>query len=159
MNDKIEIEEEVEELIEKEIIEEVDQNEDIQVQVEFKKKTKSTGNKIIISILKLVLGLYVIGALVGINEIILMKADPIFEAIHTSSFMTATFVPWANAVLGPVRFMIGLLSWFTPIVILNALLFFILSKIKWISKKELKIFLCITIALLLLIFSLIKISF
>lgn len=126
---------------------------EIMVQVEMKhKKSKFTGNKIITSILKLIIGLYLVGVVVGVNEILTMQIGPLLDIIHSSKFMTAELLPWANILFGPVRFMASLLSWFTPVIMLNVILFFILSKIKWITKKELKIFLYIMTVALLLVF-------
>lgn len=153
-----EVKKEDEEIIEEINIEEINQEDEeiiqeIMVQVEMKqKKSKFTENKIISLILKLAIGLYLIGVIVGVNEIVSMKVSPLLDIIHSSKLMTATLVPWADIMVRPIRFIVSLLSWFTPVIMLNAILFFILSKIKWITKKELKLFLYIMIVTLLLVF-------
>lgn len=130
-------------------------NETKAVVVEIKNKTKmknkSKGFSFLMQTLKILLGLYIIGTIVGLNEIIMLKLDPLLASLHESTFMSAKFIPWADVVIGPIRFMIGILSWFMPVLLLSSLFILVLSKLKWISKNELKVFSIILAIVLLLI--------
>lgn len=116
-----------------------------------KNKLKWHKNKYIAGLLKSVIGLYIIGVIVGLNELLMVQLDPVLLKIHSSTFMTSKFVYWADVILGPARFMIGLLSWFVPILLVIALVIMIMSKIKWINKKDIKIFSFTLAAVLLLV--------
>lgn len=134
------------------IIEPIYETSEIEDQNKQDDKTTGKLKKVMISILKILMGLYIIGAFVGLNEFVMMLVEPILGSLHNSAFMTAEFIPWVSIVLSPIRFMIGFVVWFTPAIIMNFILFFILSKVKWISDNELKIFSYMMLISLLLIF-------
>lgn len=133
-------------------VEEVNQKiQKTKVDKKAKNKLKWHKNKYIAGLLKSVIGLYIIGVIVGLNELLMVQLDPVLVKIHSSTFMTSKFVPWADVILGPARFMIGLLSWFVPLLLIITLVIMIMYKIKWINKKDIKIFSFALAAILLLV--------
>lgn len=101
------------------------------------------------SILKVVGGFYIIGVIIGLNDLMMTVIGPMMEKLAGTSLFTSTLKPWADIVFGPILYMIGLLPWFIPVVLLSMVVVWLVSKLKFVNKKELKVFIIILTVTLL----------
>lgn len=95
-------------------------------------------------------GLYLIGVIIRLNDFFMMTISPLMSDFIQTKFMSAELVSWANYIVEPVRIMFNFIPWFIPVTATVLLLIKGLSKLKFISEKELKIFTVTTIIVLLL---------
>lgn len=95
-------------------------------------------------------GLYLIGVIIRLNDFFMMTISPLMFDFTQTKFMSAELVSWANYIVEPARIMFNFIPWFIPVTATVLLLIKGLSMLKFISKKELKIFTVTTFIIFLL---------
>lgn len=103
-----------------------------------------------IKVLKFIMGLYLVSMAVGLNEILMVNIAPTIETLSTSSIMTVELVSWASFLVGPLRFMLNLMMWYGPTLVIMLLLNKLVSKFKYVTKQELEVFKYMTIIILVI---------
>lgn len=104
----------------------------------------------LLALFKALVGLYIIGHIMSLNEFMLAAIGPHMIKLGESQFMSAQLVPWANLLFKPVRSMVWLLPMLIPVSIVAGLVILGVSKLKFVSEKERKIFSIVLFVILLI---------